>query len=118
MLKMQKGDISVFEECFSFACPKFISPIPPNYENAPANSHLVRLFSSSSHFIKKNDCNTSFTEIQKADTIYILYFQDPFNLQLRMFMVEVQQQSIIPVIRRFVDKDRIHLKIYKFNKLI
>lgn len=67
MLKMQKGDISVFEECFSFACPKFISPIPPNYENPPANSHL-----------------------------------DPFNLQLRMFMVEVQQQSIIPVIRSYL----------------
>jgi len=66
-LKMQKGDISVFEECFSFACPKFISPIPPNYDNPPANSHL-----------------------------------DPFNLQLRMFMVEVQQQSIIPVIRSYL----------------
>lgn len=67
MLKMQKGDTSVFEECFSFACPKFISPIPPNYDNPPANSHL-----------------------------------DPFNLQLRMFMVEVQQQSIIPVIRSYL----------------
>jgi len=67
MLKMQKGDIAVFEESFSFACPKFISPIPPNYDNAPANSHL-----------------------------------DPFSLQLRMFKVEVQQQSIIPVIRSYL----------------
>merc|ERR1712034_136514 len=67
MLKMQKGDTSVFEESFSFACPKFISPIPPNYDNPPANSHL-----------------------------------DPFNLQLRMFKVEVQQQSIIPIIRSYL----------------
>ncbi|XP_065659692.1 eukaryotic translation initiation factor 3 subunit L isoform X3 [Hydra vulgaris] len=67
MLKMQKGDTSVFEECFSYSCPKFISPIPPNYDSSPANSHL-----------------------------------DPFNLQLRMFMVEVQQQSIIPVIRSYL----------------
>jgi translation initiation factor 3 subunit L len=67
MLKMQKGDIAVFEESFSFACPKFISPIPPNYDNPPSNSHL-----------------------------------DPFSLQLRMFKVEVQQQSIIPVIRSYL----------------
>jgi len=66
-LKMQKGDTVVFEECFSYSCPKFISPIPPNYDVPPANSHL-----------------------------------DPFNLQLRMFMVEVQQQSIIPVIRSYL----------------
>lgn len=67
MLKMQKGDTSIFEECFSKACPKFISPIPPNYDANAVNSHL-----------------------------------DPLNLQLRMFMVEVQQQSIIPVIRSYL----------------
>ena len=43
MLKMQKGDTSVFEECFSYSCPKFISPIPPNYDTPPANSHLVSI---------------------------------------------------------------------------
>jgi len=67
MLKMQKGDISVFEECFSYSCPKFISPIPPNYDAPPANCHM-----------------------------------EPFNLQLRMFMVEVQQQSIVPIIRSYL----------------
>jgi len=67
MLKMQKGDTSVFEECFSYSCPKFISPIPPNYDAPPANCHM-----------------------------------EPFNLQLRMFMDEVQQQSIIPVIRSYL----------------
>jgi len=67
MLKMQKGDTSVFEECFSYSCPKFISPIPPNYDAPPANCHM-----------------------------------EPFNLQLRMFMDEVQQQSIIPIIRSYL----------------
>jgi translation initiation factor 3 subunit L len=67
MLKMQKGDVSVFEECFSYSCPKFISPIPPNYDAPPANCHM-----------------------------------EPFNLQLRMFMDEVQQQSIIPIIRSYL----------------
>lgn len=43
MLKMQKGDTTIFEECFSKACPKFISPIPPNYDVNSANSHLVSI---------------------------------------------------------------------------
>jgi len=40
MLKMQKGDQTEFEACFSFACPKFLSPVPPNYETASQNIHL------------------------------------------------------------------------------
>uniref|UniRef100_A0A8C3AVS8 Eukaryotic translation initiation factor 3 subunit L n=1 Tax=Cyclopterus lumpus TaxID=8103 RepID=A0A8C3AVS8_CYCLU len=33
MLRMQKGDLQVFEELYSFACPKFLSPVVPNYDN-------------------------------------------------------------------------------------
>ncbi|GIY56236.1 hypothetical protein CDAR_108492 [Caerostris darwini] len=29
---MQRGDLSEFEACFSFACPKFLSPVPPSYD--------------------------------------------------------------------------------------
>lgn len=32
MLRMQKADLGEFEQNFSFACPKFLSPVPPNYE--------------------------------------------------------------------------------------
>lgn len=32
MLRMQKADLAEFEQNFSFACPKFLSPVPPNYE--------------------------------------------------------------------------------------
>lgn len=32
MLKMQRGDLSEFENNFAFACPKFLSPVPPNYD--------------------------------------------------------------------------------------
>ncbi|KAJ3008534.1 hypothetical protein HKX48_008485 [Thoreauomyces humboldtii] len=40
-LKLQKGEegIATFEELFNFACPKFISPVPPNYEVAVNASH-------------------------------------------------------------------------------
>uniref|UniRef100_A0AAQ5ZJR5 Eukaryotic translation initiation factor 3 subunit L n=1 Tax=Amphiprion ocellaris TaxID=80972 RepID=A0AAQ5ZJR5_AMPOC len=39
MLRMQKGDLQVFEELFSFACPKFLSPVVPNYDNVHPNYH-------------------------------------------------------------------------------
>ncbi|KAM3863008.1 eukaryotic translation initiation factor 3 subunit L [Diretmus argenteus] len=39
MLRMQKGDLQVFEEQFSFACPKFLSPVVPNYDNVSSNYH-------------------------------------------------------------------------------
>ncbi|XP_052759791.1 eukaryotic translation initiation factor 3 subunit L-like [Mya arenaria] len=32
MLRMSKGDMQEFEQSFSFACPKFLSPVPPNYD--------------------------------------------------------------------------------------
>jgi len=30
--KMQRGEIAEFEASFTFACPKFLSPVPPTYE--------------------------------------------------------------------------------------
>lgn len=38
-LRMQKGDLQEFEQCFSFACPKFLSPVPPNYDLMVENFH-------------------------------------------------------------------------------
>lgn len=32
MFKMQYGDLGEFESCFTFACPKFLSPCPPPIE--------------------------------------------------------------------------------------
>lgn len=37
MQRMQKGDTTEFESSFLFACPKFLSPVAPNYD-APANA--------------------------------------------------------------------------------
>lgn len=42
MIRLQKAEMSEFENSFSFACPKFLSPVPPNYENIeqmPATFH-------------------------------------------------------------------------------
>ena len=43
MLRMGKGDVQEFETSFQFACPKFLSPVPPNYETLPPNFHKVRV---------------------------------------------------------------------------
>ncbi|KAM4021927.1 eukaryotic translation initiation factor 3 subunit L isoform 1-T1 [Anomaloglossus baeobatrachus] len=39
MLRMQKGDAQIYEELFNYACPKFLSPVVPNYDNVHPNSH-------------------------------------------------------------------------------
>ncbi|KAG8556520.1 hypothetical protein GDO81_018104 [Engystomops pustulosus] len=39
MLRMQKGDAQIYEELFNYACPKFLSPVVPNYDNVHPNYH-------------------------------------------------------------------------------
>lgn len=69
MIKMQRGDVKEFENCFGFACPKFLSPVPPPFETAIANPNA---------------------------------HMEPFMLQLRVFMEEVQQQVMLPIIRSYL----------------
>lgn len=35
------SDLQEFEQCFSFACPKFLSPVPPNYDAMTDQFHKV-----------------------------------------------------------------------------
>ncbi|RXG61389.1 Eukaryotic translation initiation factor 3 subunit L [Armadillidium vulgare] len=37
--RMSRGDMNEFNACFTYACPKFLSPVPPSYDAAPANYH-------------------------------------------------------------------------------
>ena len=37
MVKMSMGDEGIFDELFSYACPKFILAVPPNYDDPGAN---------------------------------------------------------------------------------
>jgi translation initiation factor 3 subunit L len=68
MIKMQRGDETVFDELFSFACPKFITPAAPNYdEEQPQN-----------------------------------YNQEAYQLQLKLFLVDVRQQMQLPIIRSYL----------------
>eukprot|EP01018_Ginkgo_biloba_P001413 Gb_07559 [translate_table: standard] len=37
MLRMQRSDEALYDELFSYACPKFITPSAPNYDEPPVN---------------------------------------------------------------------------------
>jgi len=67
MLRMQKGEVKEFESSFQFACPKFLSPTPPNYEAPTSNYH-----------------------------------KEPFLLQCKVFMDEVNQQRQLATIRSYL----------------
>ena len=45
--RMVLGDAGVFDELFSYACPKFITAAPPNYDapvSVPATGLIARCF--------------------------------------------------------------------------
>merc|ERR1711915_428254 len=39
MSRMSRSDMAEFTNCFTFACPKFLSPVPPAYDTPSANFH-------------------------------------------------------------------------------
>uniref|UniRef100_T1IYX3 Eukaryotic translation initiation factor 3 subunit L n=1 Tax=Strigamia maritima TaxID=126957 RepID=T1IYX3_STRMM len=63
----EQMELSEFENSFSFACPKFLSPVPPAYDAPPAN-----------------------------------YQKEPFMLQLKVFLAEVEQQILLSTIRSYL----------------
>ncbi len=36
--RMSRGEVSVFDELFSYSCPKFITAVPPAYDNPSVNT--------------------------------------------------------------------------------
>ncbi|PIK35760.1 putative eukaryotic translation initiation factor 3 subunit L isoform X1, partial [Apostichopus japonicus] len=62
--RMEKGEPQAFDDAFSYACPRFLSPVPPNYSDPNFDLH-----------------------------------KEPFALQVKVFMEEVEQQIMIPTIR-------------------
>ncbi|KAA8497784.1 Eukaryotic translation initiation factor 3 subunit L [Porphyridium purpureum] len=72
--RMLGGDESVFEELFTYASPKFVSPAPPDYQ--------LQLIASA----------------ESSASIG----PDPAKLQLAIFMREVKQQALLPHIRSYL----------------
>merc|ERR1712238_650342 len=69
--KMQAGDHAEFEACFTFACPKFLSPVPPPIEGS---------------------------EKDAAGMVH----KEPLKLQMKVFLDEVKQQTLLPTIRSYL----------------
>lgn len=67
MYKMQCGDMQEFENCFTYACPKFLSPYPPAFDSVPDD-----------------------------------YSKEAMRYQTQLFMDEVKQQQMLPMIRSYL----------------
>merc|ERR1712117_769854 len=67
--KMQAGELEEFQDCFLFACPKFLPPVPPSLDDMERGGMQAK---------------------------------DARNLQLRVFLDEVQQQMLLPVVRSYL----------------
>lgn len=78
MNKMQKGDKGEFGDMFTFACPKFLNPVPPA---------MTPLVASSDKQPPKEQKNFS---------------KEPLEQQLNVFLSEVQGQIMLPTIRSFL----------------
>lgn len=77
MNKMQKGDEEEFGDMFTFACPKFLNPVPPVMTPpAPASDKQPK-------------------ELKN-------FSKEPLQQQLNVFLGEVAGQIMIPTIRSFL----------------
>ncbi|XP_065558522.1 eukaryotic translation initiation factor 3 subunit L-like [Artemia franciscana] len=43
MYKMSRGEIEEFSNCFIYACPKFVSPVAPDYNTTQSSTHMAVL---------------------------------------------------------------------------
>ncbi len=72
MNKMSQGELAEFETCFTYACPKFLSPVPPSFDLGFGPQGGVE---------------------------YANLHKEPLRLQMNVFMGEVKQQLLLPTIR-------------------
>ncbi|GER32521.1 eukaryotic translation initiation factor 3subunit L [Striga asiatica] len=81
MMRMQRYDdeaIPLYDELFSYACPKFITPSAPSYEEP-----LVNYNQSYGYWIPYS-------------------LEDAYRLQLKLFIYEVKQQQLLSGLRTFL----------------
>ena len=72
--KMQRNEdaaLAVFEELFNFACPKFISPVAPNYDDPKNTSQVCDGIGFWTHF---RDSECLFDALLCGDSAHIIQF--------------------------------------------
>uniref|UniRef100_A0A8K9V1A6 Eukaryotic translation initiation factor 3 subunit L n=1 Tax=Oncorhynchus mykiss TaxID=8022 RepID=A0A8K9V1A6_ONCMY len=121
MLRMQKGDLQVFEELFSFACPKFLSPVVPNYDNVLPNYHKEPFQQQLKVFAEEVQQQAQLSTIRSFLKLYTTMPQE-FRIQLLVFKHKMKNlvwtsgisaldgefQSASEV-DFYIDKDMIHI---------
>ena len=107
MNKMQGGDtqtvLAEFEACFTFACPKFLSPVPPSIEGvtSPDSSNMAHKEPLKLQLkVKHNFSHATCLKMCKFRNILKQYLII-YNL-LQVFMDEVKQQMLLPTIRSYL----------------
>ncbi|OMH84171.1 Eukaryotic translation initiation factor 3 subunit L [Zancudomyces culisetae] len=112
--RMQRGgddSLATFQELFLYACPKFISPNPPNYDaylsslsSSTANPNPTTSTSTSTSTSNPDTSNPNSNANQTFNRFELQEFQ------MKIFMHEVSLQLIVPTLRSF-------LRLYTSMKL-
>jgi len=68
--RMQRGDLVAFEEVFQYACPKFVIPSAPNYDDDPANYNQEALRLQQKLFLNEVKQQTLVTTIRSYLKLY------------------------------------------------
>lgn len=99
MLRMQRYDdeaFSIYDELFSYACPKFITPSAPSFEE------LVNYNQVTSRALFPSFCICSFVFLCGHMLPTFILSQDAYRLQLKLFLYEVRQQQLLSALRTFL----------------
>ena len=101
---MQNGETAEFEANFAFACPKFLSPVPPPLDGPPHQSGDA-LHKEPLKYVQLN-LAIGIPIQQSIFTNIIIHTQISFSvlcrLQQKVFMDEVRQQMLLPTIRSYL----------------
>ncbi|XP_055131185.1 eukaryotic translation initiation factor 3 subunit L-like [Symphalangus syndactylus] len=132
MLHMQKGVPQVYEELFSYFCPKFLSPVVPNYDNVHPNYHKepflqqLKVFSDEVQQQAQLSTICSFLKLYTTPVAKLAGFLDlteqEFRIQFPVFKHKMKNQVWTSGITTlddefqsasevdfYIDKDMIHI---------
>ncbi|XP_022912623.1 eukaryotic translation initiation factor 3 subunit L [Onthophagus taurus] len=110
MYKMQYGDLQEFENCFLFACPKFLSPCPPPVDAPPEDYSKDEIKLQTQVFVD---------EVQQQRTLptirsYLKLYTTLPLAKLATFMAQNQRRDENPIdIDKEIESLIIHLLCFK-----
>jgi len=92
--KMQKGDLQEFETCFAYACPKFISPMPPATDAPLQNFHKEPLYQQMKVFMDEVKQQQNLPIIRSYLKLYTTMPLSKLAVFLEMSEDEFRQQLL------------------------